>query len=115
MIIGMERINILKQEIIEIIKSIESEIQELTWKDPIFGFITKKYTRCGKENCKCAKNIKYQHGPYYYLREEPEYKYVKYLGKKVPETIKGRLEIGVRIRELENKHKKLLQSIKKLN
>ncbi len=92
----MERINILKQEIIEIVKSIESKIQELTWKDPIFGFITKKYTRCGKENCKCAKSIKYQHGPYYYLREEPEYKYAKYLGKKVPETIRGRIEIGVR-------------------
>lgn len=111
----MERINILRQEIIEIIKSIESEIQELTWKDPIFGFITKKYTRCGKENCKCAKSIKYQHGPYYYLREEPEYKYVKYLGKKVPETIRSRIEIGVIIRELEKKHKKLLQSIKQLN
>ncbi len=111
----MERINILKQEIIEIVKSIESKIQELTWKDPIFGFITKKYTRCGKENCKCAKSIKYQHGPYYYLREEPEYKYAKYLGKKVPETIRGRIEIGVRIRELEKKHKKLHQSIKKLS
>jgi len=115
MIIGMERISILKQEIIEIIKSIENEIQELTWKDPIFGFITKKYTRCGKENCKCAKGIKHQHGPYYYLREEPEYKYVKYFGKKVPETIRSRIEIGVIIRELEKKHRKLLQSIKKLN
>ncbi len=111
----MERIKILKKEIIETIKSIEREIQELTWRDPIFGFITKKYTKCGKENCKCAKSIKYQHGPYYYLREEPEYKYVKYLGKKVPETIRGRIEIGVRIRELENKHKKLHQSIKKLS
>ena len=115
MIIGMERINILKQEIMEIIKSIENKIQELTWKDPIFGFITKKYTRCGKENCKCAKSIKYQHGPYYYLREEPEYKYVKYLGKKNPKTIRDRIERGVIIRELEKKKKKLLQSIEKLN
>ena len=115
MITGMERINTLKQEIIEIIKSIEIKIQDLTWKDPIFGFITEKYTRCGKENCKCAKGIKYQHGPYYYLREEPEYKYVKYLGKKVPEAISSRIEIGVIIRELEKKYKKLLQSIEKLN
>ncbi len=64
---------------------------------------------------KKEKSIKYQHGPYYYLREEPEYKYAKYLGKKVPETIRGRIEIGVRIRELEKKHKKLHQSIKKLS
>ena len=115
MIIGKKRIRTLKQEIIEITKSIESKIQELTRKDPIFGFITKKYTRCGKENCKCAKSIKYQHGPYYYLREEPEYKYVKYLGKKIPKTIRSRIDTGVIIRELEKKKEKLLQSIEKLN
>ncbi len=29
------------------------------------GSITKRYGPCGKENCRCKKDKKYWHGPYY--------------------------------------------------
>ncbi len=31
----------------------------------LVGTLSKKYGQCGKKNCRCTKNKKYWHGPYY--------------------------------------------------
>lgn len=106
-------VDALEQEL----KKINREIFQLYQMEPIFGFISVKYIKCGKKNCKCKKNPKYKHGPYYYLRQEPEYKYNRYLGKEVPKEILERIRIGERIRDLERKKleiEKALMQVKKI-
>jgi len=104
----------LKTSIINNISEIEQQIDSLMIEDPLFGLVSMKHIRCGKSNCKCAHGEKFYHGPYYYLRLEPDYKYRKYLGKRVPGSIQERLEAGKKIRELEKKKKKFNDSLKQL-
>ncbi|MHA1952682.1 MAG: DUF6788 family protein [Candidatus Heimdallarchaeaceae archaeon] len=104
----------LKTSILENIQEIENQIDSLVVEDPLFGLVSMKHVKCGKKNCKCAHGEKFYHGPYYYLRLEPDYKYRKYLGKKVPGSIQDRLEVGHKIKELEKKKKKFTNSLRGL-
>ena len=104
----------LKTSILDNIKEIEEQIDSLIVEDPLFGLISMKHVKCGKHNCKCAHGEKFYHGPYYYLRLEPDYKYRKYLGKRVPGSIQNRLEVGNKIKELEKKKKKFSDSLREL-
>jgi len=96
------------------IRNIEIKISELYKKEPIFGIITKKHIKCGKKNCKCNIDPRYMHGPYYYLRIEPNYKYKKYLGRKIPTEILERTKIGAEIKKLEDLKKRLTKILQKL-
>lgn len=104
----------LKTSILDNIQTIEKQIDSLMIEDPLFGLISMKHIRCGKSNCKCTQGERFYHGPYYYLRLEPDYKYKKYLGKRVPGSIQERLEAGNKIRELEKQKKKFTDSLKQL-
>lgn len=108
---GIDKTSQIQVELHEIVNDIDGEIKQLSLQDPIFGFITPKYIKCGKKNCKCHFNTKDLHGPYYYLRLEPEYRYNRYLGKKIPSTVKERVEIGLTIKNLEKQRKKILETI----
>ena len=37
------------------------------WNEVIRGTVYETYACCGKINCKCKKDDKFRHGPYYYL------------------------------------------------
>ncbi|MHA1686875.1 MAG: DUF6788 family protein [Candidatus Heimdallarchaeaceae archaeon] len=107
---------------VDIIESLKTEIEKIDKKilelyamNPIFGFISAKYVKCGKKNCKCNYDSKYRHGPYYYLRQEPEYKYMHYLGKKIPLDIKRRLDIGKSIKKLERKKLQIQHLLEQIN
>ena len=105
---GINNKDQIQIDLLEIVKDIDEEIRNLSSRDPIFGFISTKFIKCGKKNCKCNFNTKNLHGPYYYLRIEPKYKYTNYLGKKIPQIIKERIEIGSSIKNLEKKRIKIL-------
>jgi len=111
----VNKISDFKINLLNAIEAIENQTISLMDKDPIFGFITSKYVKCGKKNCKCTKGEKFGHGPYYYLRLEPDYKYRKYLGKKIPVSIEEKLEVGRTIKELERRKEKIKKLIHKLN
>lgn len=98
----------------EAIEAIEKHIQELNTRDPIFGFISPKYIKCGKLNCKCIQGDKNLHGPYFYLRQEPDYSYKRYLGKKIPGNIRDRINIGKEIKKLEKHKKKINELLEKI-
>jgi hypothetical protein len=34
------------------------------------GNITPFYVKCGRKNCRCAKDVQYRHGPYWYSRSQ---------------------------------------------
>jgi hypothetical protein len=104
----------LKSSIQNNIQEIEKQIDSLMIEEPLFGLISMKHIRCGKKTCKCAHGEKFLHGPYYYLRLEPDYKYKKYLGKRVPDSIQNRIEAGNMIKNLEKKKKKFLQTLRGL-
>ena len=108
---GIEKTSQIKGDLLEIISDIDKQIQHLSRQDPIFGFISPKFVKCGKKNCKCHFNTKDLHGPYFYLRLEPEYKYNKYLGKEIPRNIKERVDIGSTIKNLEKKRGKILETV----
>lgn len=103
----MKEIILDKKMIQKEIKRIEIRVEMLMQKEPIFGFISEKWIRCGKKNCKCRKGREYYHGPYYYLRTEPEYKYNNYIGKKIPNNIENRIKVGNTVSKLERKKKEL--------
>ena len=111
---AVNKINNLRIDMLNAINEIENRLEILGRNDPIFGFVSSKYIKCGKKNCKCERGGQYLHGPYYYLRMEPEYKYSKYLGKKIPSTIGEGIDVGKRIKNLIVKKRKLLESIEKL-
>ena len=49
----------------------------------LVGTLSKRYGPCGKKNCRCAKNKKYWHGPYYiWTRKENGKTITKSLSKK---------------------------------
>lgn len=108
---GIDKTSQIQVDLLDIVNDIESQIKRLSLQNPIFGFITPKFIKCGKKNCKCHFNTKDLHGPYYYLRLEPDYKYNKYLGKEVPITIKERVEVGSSIKNLEKKRMRILETI----
>jgi len=110
----MDTISNLKIDLLNAIEALERQIEMLMGNNPIFGLISSKYIKCGKENCKCAQGEKYYHGPYHYLRLEPTYKYVKYLGKKVSGMIIERIETGKTIKQLEKKKQGIVESLKDL-
>lgn len=107
----IDKITEAKINLLDAIKDIDTQIQFLSQQDPLFGFISSKYIKCGRENCRCKQNPKALHGPYFYLRLEPDYKFSKYLGKKIPPTIKERISVGTNIKNLEKKRKRLTLSI----
>ncbi|MHA1198171.1 MAG: DUF6788 family protein [Candidatus Heimdallarchaeaceae archaeon] len=108
---GIDKTSQFQADLLDIVSDIEQQIQQLSLQDPIFGFISPKYIKCGKKNCKCHFNTKDLHGPYFYLRLEPEYKYNKYLGKQIPRVIKERVEIGSTIKNLEKKRTKIIGTV----
>ncbi|MHA1302420.1 MAG: DUF6788 family protein [Candidatus Heimdallarchaeaceae archaeon] len=93
---------------------LEKEIEKLSNQEHIFGLISSKYIRCGKNNCKCAFGKQYYHGPYFYLRREPDYKYREYLGKEVPQSIKEQVEVGNKLKETLRKKRKIDLTLQKL-
>ena len=95
-------------------KQLDSEIEQLEKNEHIFGLISAKYISCGKKNCRCAKGKEHFHGPYFYLRKEPDYKYKEYLGKRIPKEIQEKVEIGKKIKQLEKRKKRIDQTITKL-
>ncbi|MHA1345061.1 MAG: DUF6788 family protein [Candidatus Heimdallarchaeaceae archaeon] len=111
---AVNRINNLRIDTLNAINEIENRLEILGRNDPIFGFVSSKYIKCGKKNCRCERGGQDLHGPYYYLRMEPEYKYSKYLGKKIPSTIGEGIDVGKRIKSLIVKKKKLFESLEKL-
>ncbi len=108
---SVNKINEAKINLLDAIKDIENQIQSLSQQDPLFGFISTKYIKCGRESCKCKQSPKALHGPYFYLRLEPEYKFSKYLGRKVPAGMKDRISVGTNIKELERKRKRLTSTL----
>ncbi len=102
-----DKLSDLKLNLSNAITAIENQISLLVQRNPIFGLISRKKIRCGKTNCKCTKGEKFYHGPYFYLRLEPDYKYNRYMGKKIPESIEERIEVGNEIKRLEKKMKKI--------
>ncbi len=108
---GIDKTSQIQVDLLDIVNNLESQIQHLSLQEPIFGFISPKYIKCGKKNCKCNFNTKDLHGPYFYLRLEPEYKYTKYLGKQVPRTIRERIDIGYTIKDLEKKRSKIIETL----
>ena len=104
---GIDKTDQIRTDLLEIIKNIEEQIHHLSRQDPIFGFISSKFIKCGKANCKCNFNPKDLHGPYFYLRLEPDYRYNRYLGKQIPGSIQDRIDIGSSIKNLENKRAKI--------
>lgn len=108
---SVDKISEAKINLLDAIKDIENEIKTLSQQDPLFGFISPKFIKCGRENCKCKQSPKGLHGPYFYLRLEPEYKFSKYLGRKVPTGMKERISVGDNIKELERKRKKLTSTL----
>ncbi len=94
-----------KINILDVLDRIEVELKKLYAAEPIYGFISKKYLKCGKSNCKCSQGEQFQHGPYYYFRQEPDYNYKNYLGKEIPSIILEKIEIGQLVRKLEKKRK----------
>ncbi|UJG39957.1 MAG: hypothetical protein K9W45_08880 [Candidatus Heimdallarchaeum aukensis] len=106
--------NILEQ-LIEESRELEKKIATLSRKPYIIGFISKKYIKCGKKNCKCQTNKNYYHGPYYYLRKEPDYKYRTYLGKTIPENIEEEIKTGILLKEAMERKRKIDQTIKKIS
>ena len=110
---GIDKTSQIQVDLLEIVRDIENQIHQLSLQEPIFGFISPKYIKCGKKTCKCHFNTKDMHGPYFYLRLEPEYKYNRYLGKEIPRTIKERVEIGSSIKSLEKKRTKILETVSK--
>ena len=111
---AVNRIYNLRIDMLNAINEIENRLEILGRNDPIFGFVSSKYIKCGKKSCKCERGGQYLHGPYYYLRMEPEYKYNKYLGKKIPSTIGEGIDVGKRIKNLSGKKRKLLEALEKL-
>lgn len=111
---AVNRISNLRIDVLNTINEIENRLELLRRDDPIFGFVSSKYIKCGKENCRCEQGQKNLHGPYYYLRMEPEYRYNKYLGKRIPTNIESRIEVGNRIKNLNRKKKKLLDTLNRL-
>ena len=111
---SMDKLEGFKIDLSGAISTIENQISLLAQKDPIFGLISSKRIRCGKENCKCSKGERFYHGPYYYLRLEPDYKYRKYIGKKIPNSLEERIEAGNEIKKLEKKKKKIQKAISNL-
>ncbi len=111
---AVNKINNLRIDILNAINEIENRLELLGRNDTIFGFVSSKYIKCGKVNCKCERGGQYMHGPYYYLRMEPEYKYSRYLGKKIPSVITEGIDIGKRIKNLSGKKKKLLEALENL-
>lgn len=108
---AVNKINNLRIDILNAINEIENRLEILGREDPIFGFISIKHIKCGKENCKCHQGDQFLHGPYFYLRIEPNYKYSKYLGRKVPMIIENRIDTGNKIKALLKKKKKLAESL----
>ncbi len=108
---GIDKTSQIQVDLLDIIGDIDKQIESLSSHNPIFGFITPKFVKCGKKNCKCHFNTKDLHGPYFYLRLEPEYKYNKYLGKEIPRVIKERVEIGSTIKRLEKKRIKIIETV----
>jgi hypothetical protein len=111
---AVNKISNLRIDILNAINEIENRLELLGRNDTIFGFVSSKYIKCGKENCKCERGGQYLHGPYYYLRMEPEYKYSKYLGKKIPSAITEGIDVGKRIKNLIVKKKKLSKALENL-
>lgn len=111
---GISKIDSIRIDLIDTIADISKQIETLSQQDPLFGFISEKYIRCGKKNCKCHQSSKSQHGPYFYLRLEPQYKFTRYLGKQIPQPIRERLKIGDTIKDLEKKRKKISETLSKI-
>jgi len=111
----VDKISDVKINLQDAIKDLDYQIQSLSQQDPLFGFISSKYIRCGRENCRCKQSPKSQHGPYFYLRLEPEYRFTKYLGKRIPDAVEERIIIGSTIKELERKRKKLSLTLEKID
>ena len=109
-----DRLEGFKVDLSNAISAIENQISVLVQSDPIFGLISSKRIRCGKENCKCSKGERFFHGPYYYLRLEPDYKYNKYIGKRIPGSMEERIEVGNKIKELEKRKKKIQKALSNL-
>ncbi len=112
---GIDKTSQIQADLLNIIDDIDKQIENLSLHDPIFGFISPKFIKCGKKNCKCHFNTKDLHGPYFYLRLEPEYKYNKYLGKEIPRTIKERVKIGSTIKTLEKKRARIIETVSHLD
>ena len=52
----------------------------------LVGTLGKRYGQCGKKNCRCTKNKKYWHGPYYiWTRKEDGKTITKSLSRKQAE------------------------------
>ncbi len=111
---GIDKLDSIRIDLLYAIDDINKQIETLAQQDPLFGFVSEKYIRCGKKNCKCQRSSKSNHGPYFYLRLEPQYKFNKYLGKKIPGNIQERIDIGVAIKELERKRKKIADTLAKI-
>jgi hypothetical protein len=109
---AVNKISNLRIDILNAINEIDNRLELLGRNDPIFGFVSSKYIKCGKSNCKCEQGGQYLHGPYYYLRMEPDYKFGKYLGKRIPSAIGEGIDVGRKIKGLLIKKKKLLESLR---
>ena len=62
-------------------EQIDKEIKELKrklirYRYIIRGTIITRYQRCGKSNCKCQRDVKKRHGPYYYYTRKEKGKTV---------------------------------------
>ncbi len=111
---GIGKIDSIRIDLLDTINDLAEQIDVLARQDPLFGFISEKFIRCGKTNCKCHQSSKSHHGPYFYLRLEPQYKFTKYLGKQIPGTIQEKLDLGEAIKELEKKKKKISETLTKI-
>lgn len=109
---AFNKINNLRIDILNAISEIDNRLELLGKNEPIFGFVSSKYIKCGKINCKCEQGGKHLHGPYFYLRMEPEYKFSRYLGKRIPVYIEEGIDVGKKIKDLLIKKRKLLESLR---
>ena len=74
----------------------------------IFKLLFKKYSPCGKKNCRCAKDKKYWHGPYYiWTRKENGKTITKSLSKKQAEYCKNAIKNMKKLQRFIGKWKKV--------
>lgn len=72
-------------------QEIKKMIVKLDW--ILTGTILKKYKKCGKPNCKCMKDEKYLHGPYFiWTRKEKGKTITKTITQKQAEECKKAFE-----------------------
>ena len=93
-------------------QALKSKIIELDY--VLLGTLLKRYKQCGKINCKCMKDNKHWHGPYYiWTRKEKGKTITKTLNKTQAQFVLKAFKNMMKLNKIVDKMKEL--SLRKID